>query len=190
MDELFLPTLAKNVAKWFPELEGRALAVSESDITKDNIPTLPLCMVALVSEKSESNWQTRRDPEITEDFLIEFWFEPERYKNSEGGITPFWAYYNYERIRDTLIEESLRWETPKGGRIEYQSMTIEAEDFAVVLSFRFDHEFKWCPPVKEVGCDQEPEIDGLPFDIKVSATMRPDDVCCNCKLPSCKTCNL
>ena len=49
----FLPALAEQIALWFPEVEGRSLAVSEVSITKENVPTLPLVMVAFINSVSE-----------------------------------------------------------------------------------------------------------------------------------------
>src|SRR5262245_8839046 len=111
-EQRFLPALAEAVAQWFPELGGRALAVSEVTITKENVPTLPLAMVGYAhgiitgnppqrSSKTEYNFQDW--------FVIEFWLEPARYKKANGSETPFWSYYPYEAIRDTLLTNLSRW---------------------------------------------------------------------------------
>jgi hypothetical protein len=101
----FLPQLADAIAEWFPELGGRALAVSEVTITKQNVPTLPLAMVAFARGTGDQSTTSHQPIFNMEDaFVVEFWLEPARYKNRSGGETPFWSYYDYEAIRDTLLQ--------------------------------------------------------------------------------------
>jgi hypothetical protein len=148
----FLPALAEQLALWFPELNGRALAVSEVSITKDNVPTLPLAMAAFIRSTADPPRVSNTDIfEITDTFIVDFWLEPARYKKTNGTETPFWSYYDYEAIRDTLIANILRWETPGGERIVYRGLTIEAEPVAVTLTFTFMATFRWCAPRLEHG---------------------------------------
>ena len=55
-----LPELAEKIKLWFTDLNGRAIAVSDSDIiTKLNVPTLPLVAVGLktsVGDQSTSSY--------------------------------------------------------------------------------------------------------------------------------------
>jgi hypothetical protein len=149
---LFLPALAEAVAEWFPELNGRSLAVSDVTVTKENVPTLPLAMCAFV--RSAANPPSRSAVsmyEIMDIFCIEFWLQPARYKKANDSETPFWSYYPYDTIRDTLLANLTRWETPGGERIAYRSLTIEADSLAVVLSFQFTATFLWCAPPAEIG---------------------------------------
>ena len=154
----FLPALAEQIAIWFPELNGRALAVSEVSITKANVPTLPLAMVCYL--RGTANPPMNADMfEIVDIFLVDFWLEPERYKRANGTETPFWSYYDYESIRDKLLTNISRWETPGGERIAFRELSIEAEELAVTLTFRFTATFRWCPtkpveygePIKQIG---------------------------------------
>lgn len=155
----FLPALAEAIAGWFPELGGRSLAVSDATITKENIPTLPLVMVAFARSTATPPSQSNHEQFIIVDsFIIEFWLPPERYKKA-NGISPFWSYYDYEAIRDELLANLLRWETPGGERIAYRSMNIEADALAVTLTFGFDATFRWCAPI--------PRYLGEPFVINV-----------------------
>jgi len=143
----FLPALAEQLAIWFPETGGRALAVSEVSITKDNVPTLPLIMTAFVRSTADPNDQGNLDSfEVTDTFIVDFWLEPARYKKANGTETPFWSYYDYEAIRDKLLWKMGRWEPPGCEMISYRSMTIEAEPFAVTLTFTFMSYFKWVAP--------------------------------------------
>ena len=148
----FLPSLAEAIAEWFPELGGRALAVSEVSITKDNVPTLPLVMCAFVRGVSdEPRYMPTGNFEITDTFIIDFWLEPARYKKANGTETPFWSYYDYEAIRDKLLTKLSRWEAPGGEGVAFRGLTIGAEPFAVTLTFTFLACFRWCPKVTEFG---------------------------------------
>lgn len=147
----FLPALAEQVGIWFPELGGRALAVSEVSVTKDNVPTLPLAMVAFLRSVADppSHSQTTMF-EILDHFVVDFWLEPARYKRANGTETPFWSYYDYEAIRDKLLANILQWEAPGGEQIAYRALAIEAEPFAVTLTFAFTAKFRWCVPKQEL----------------------------------------
>lgn len=141
----FLPALADAIAEWFPELGGRALAVSEVTVNKENIPTLPLAMVAFVRGTGDQSTGSRQTIFNLEDaFIIEFWLEPARYKKKDGSQTPFWSYYDYEAIRDTLLENMSRWEAPHGERPAYRGLNIEADELAVTLTFAFVAAMRWC----------------------------------------------
>lgn len=144
-EKRFLPALAKVVADGFPELNGRAFATSGITITKDNIPTLPLAMTALLH--GEANPSTRQPSEtfqLTDLICIEFWLEPVRYKNHNGAETPFWSYYPYEVIRDVLLNALSRWTGPGGEILAYRRMTISVDPFAVTLTFHFTASATWC----------------------------------------------
>lgn len=139
-----LPALAEKIAEWFPELEGRSIAVSEADITKENIPKLPLAMTAFskgVSDHSPNS--SMRTITITDTIIVEFWLEPSRYKRQNGTETPFWSYYNYEAIRNTLVSRILLWQGPNSERFAYRNLTIEADPLAVILTFTFIANFQW-----------------------------------------------
>ena len=146
----FLPALAEQLALWFPELGGRALAVSEISITKENVPTLPLVVVAFMKGTADPPLNAEMF-DITEAFVIDFWLEPARYKKANGTETPFWSYYDYEAIRDTLLTNLVRWETPGGERIAFRELTVEAEAYMVTLTFRFTATYRWCPDYVEHG---------------------------------------
>jgi len=143
----FLPALAEQLALWFPELNGRALAVSEVSITKDNVPTLPLALVAFTRSTADPPARSNHEMfEIGDAFIVDFWLEPARYKKVNGTETPFWSYYDYEAIRDTLLANIARWDAPGGELIAYRGLTIEAEQLAVTLTFTFAATFRWCAP--------------------------------------------
>ena len=101
LETRFLPALAEQLKLWFPELAGRALAVSDVSVSKENVPTLPLVMCAFARSTSEPRANARHF-EMIDAFIVEFWLEPQRYKRADGSETPFWSYYPYESIRETL----------------------------------------------------------------------------------------
>lgn len=146
MSEQLLPNIARNVALWFPELAGRSLAVSEADITEQNMPTLPLCMVALANVDAEKwVWQSAASrTELADNFMVEFWLESVKLRKADGSETPFWAFYNYEDFRDRLLTEIVRYVGPRGQRVEFLKMTVESLPYAVILSFQFRSHLKWC----------------------------------------------
>jgi len=165
----FLPALAEQIALWFPEVGGRSLAVSEVTITKENVPTLPLVMTAFTNSVAEppSRSQTTMF-DIIDTFVVEFWLEPARYKKANGAETPFWSYYPYEEIRDTLLTNISQWQTPNGEIISYRRLQLGADPLAVTLTFTFVAVFRWCPSkITNIG---------QPFTL--TTTLKPDTSCC------------
>lgn len=171
----FLPKVATWVADWFPDLEGRAVAVTDGDITKANRPTLPFSLVALNREDATPATSSSRSGdgniEIVEDFIIELWFKVERFtlagSQVEAGVEkPFWAYYPTESIRNRLVSKMYRTFSDSAnkslGSISYTSMDIAADPQAVVLTFRFSRTYIWCP------MDDE-EDEEVPFVLSFTA---------------------
>lgn len=169
----FLPALAEVVGQWFPEVNGRSLAVSEVSITKENVPTLPLVMVAFTGALADPPRTSRVDMfDIVDTFVIDFWLEPARYKKANGTETPFWSYYDYEAIRDKLLTNLSRWDTPGGERIAFRRLAIQAEPLAVSLTFTFMATFRWCPSIPMALQDH-----GDPFTIGFNLCT-PKSECC------------
>jgi hypothetical protein len=148
----FLPALAEALKEWFPDVGDRAAAVSEIAITKENIPTLPLILVAF--QRSESAQLRRNYSEeftMTDTFIVELWMPPARIKRPDNTETPFWSYYPYEEIRDIMVSNTTRWIGPGGQRASFRSLTIEADAFAVVMTFTFTSTFQWCASYGDNG---------------------------------------
>lgn len=156
--ESTLIALARAIGEWLPELHGRSVAVSEAEVTAENVPALPLCMVALQKESAEHSGSSNAHPLIKEDILVQYWVRPSRYERADGSESPFWSHYDYGNVRDRLLANAIHWRSPREARLRYISMDIEADQMAVVLTFRFEHAFKWCPPQRlseapvETGC--------------------------------------
>lgn len=143
--------------------------MSEVSITKDNVPTLPLIMVAFIRSAANPPAHTNADMfEITDTFIVDFWLEPARYKKANNSETPFWSYYDYEAIRDTLLTNLAHWDAPGGERIAFRGMTIEAEPLAVTLTFTFIAVFRWCAT--------KPAYAGEPY--KIGFNLRTPPGCC------------
>ena len=147
-----LPALADAITEWFPELGGRALAVSDMLVDKQNTPTLPLVLVAFV--RSTANPPLRNHYEefpIDDVFIVQFWMKPLRQKRADGSETPFWTYYPYEYVRNKLLTHLVEWMPPNKERIGYRGLTVTADQFAVVLTFQFVAHFDWCPKINRFG---------------------------------------
>lgn len=180
----FLPTLAEALAEWFPELGGRALAVSEVTVSKENIPTLPLAMVAFVRGTGDQTSSNRYIFNMEDAFVIEFWLEPARYKKKDGSMTPFWSYYDYEAIRDNLLAHLAAWDYPGSERIVYRGLNIEADALAVTLTFAFVANFRWChkPLVKPMGVVKDVAVHLCPAPTCIPDCFEPEpeDPCHPC----------
>jgi len=166
-----LPALAAAIAEWFPELNGRAMAVSESAVTKENIPTLPLAVVAFVRSVGEQSSVARQSQfQITDHFVVEFWLPSEKYKRANGSDAPFWSYYNYEAIRDKLLTHMATWPAPRNARIAYRTLDTEADHLAVTMTFGFIAVVNW-----KACSDYPPDmiIDHIGFNLCV-----PESDCC------------
>lgn len=175
-----LPALAREIAKHFPELKNRAFAVAECDIVGElkNMPSLPVCMLGLIRETGDGSVLSNEyNPE--EDFLVQFWFEPAKYPLADGGDSPFWSFYDYDTLRDRFVTMLQRWISPREQRVQYMSLEIDVDPYAVIISFRCRHTFDFCPyEPPEDGCTPSHLQDGQPVLIRTTAGMA-QDVCCS-----------
>jgi hypothetical protein len=139
-----LPHLAATIAQYFEELEGRAVAVSEVDPfdKNTNIPSLPIAVVALVGEQGTG----RNTLELVDDVLVQFVFHPVKYKRADGNDSPFFAFYDYEDLRDRFIAMLQNYTSPKGARFYYRSLDVESDEYAVYIAIRLTGELSWCLP--------------------------------------------
>lgn len=137
--------LALRIRGTFPELESRAFAVTEASFSKENMPRLPICMVACIGETAEDGARGPSRTLITEDIVAEFWLPLNRYRSESGGESPFYAYQDYGKIRDALLNSLHDWSAPSGVQVSYQSMEIEVTDYALCVGFRLQCQWHWCP---------------------------------------------
>lgn len=151
-----LVQVAADIAAWFPELNGRSLAVSDAQITKQNLPNLPLVMVAFANEApgyvnpsrqtaSPVNLSQTDTINLRDDFVVEYWLKPVRYVRADNTESPFWNYFDYQAIRDRLLSGFIGYRGPLGERIWYAGLNVVSDEYATVLTFTFQAQFTWCP---------------------------------------------
>lgn len=140
MEEPMIVAFAKLVGETFPILGGRSIAVSEVDAfkAKANLPDLPIAYAALLAETSNQGNSGNGNFEIKQIVLLQFMFEPERYKTEKGNSTPFFAFYDYESIRNQLLSATVKWQTPRGAALAYRSLDVESDEMAVYITFKFE----------------------------------------------------
>lgn len=156
MSETFAEKFARQLTEWVPELEGRAIAVSESDpFSAETMPRLPLAIVAVTGETYDSL------PIIETTFLVEVMLAPSRYSKEDGGDSPFWAYYDYTVIRDRILAG-----IESEGGIDMLQLEIEADPMAVYLSFRLRRRGRWCAPVESDPCAPDLKSGGVQITAK------------------------
>lgn len=170
-----LPAFARAIAEHFPELNGRAFAAAEVDPFNDqtNKPTLPVAVVGLAVENGTQS-QNGGNVNLSDEILVQFIFNPVRYTNSEGRDTPFWAFYDYEVVRDQLLTLTRNWRSPRNAGLAYRQLDVTADDFAVYLTFRFALTEKWCPP------DEQSPIMTIDRDTIIAKVVQPrsEKPCC------------
>lgn len=133
-----LVDLAEKVAEWFPELGGRSLAVSEVDpIRNDNDkPQLPVAVCALISEQNAGAGRGGATQINVDDrVLLQFAFEPEKYTREDGADSPFYAFYDYEGLRDRLLENLRGYRTPRNHSVTFVSLDVQSDPYAVYIAF-------------------------------------------------------
>lgn len=175
--DTMIQSLASLIAKGFPDLGGRCVAVSEvSAFTKETYkPQLPTAVVALISESGNQTLNGGGKIDLSSDILVQFMFEPAKYTRRDGKDTPFFAFYDYESIRNALLALTHNWRSPSNGAITYRSLDVESDEYAVYISFRFLVTEKWCVTDEARDCD--PNVN--PPTVRISTNiLRPASVCC------------
>lgn len=150
-----LVSLATEIAKHFPELDGRAVAVADTDVTPENMPNLPICLLVLEDERRRAG-SPKGHFAFSENIIVDFWFPPNRYKKEDGSETPFWSFYNYPSVRDRLLNILFDFVPPCGDKLSYDRLTIEVSQYAVFLTFRLSHDVVFMP--SEVEPDGVAEV--------------------------------
>jgi|EndMetStandDraft_5_1072996.scaffolds.fasta_scaffold178858_3 hypothetical protein len=160
----FLPAVAARVGEIFyqqlksPDGTTRSIAVSDIDVNKEYVPTLPLVLVAFTQSIGEQLLRSHSEQfKITDAFIIEFWMAPEQV-TSGGKVTPYWSYYPYEFIRNKLIDGFLDWRGPNGEHVAYRGLHVEADHHAAKLTFTFLATFEWCRTDRSTANDIVDEI--------------------------------
>lgn len=140
--------LARHLGEWFPDLEGNAFAVTDTDEvwTKETAPKLPLCAVGIVEESYEDPAKSNTQETIETTLALLFAFEPQRYETASGKVSPFWAYFDHEALRNRLWAALKAYRSPTGGRVLLRRMDKDSTEIAVTFVFVVSHVDDWCPP--------------------------------------------
>lgn len=159
-----LPFIAKKIAEWFPELDGRAIAIMDDDISEDAKEiTLPLAMVSMNGVTPLQPVDIRQHDNLTliEDISVEFWFKPERYPTKSGGKSPFWSYRDYLGVLSVLLHRFNDDPDFECFAIEFVSLNNGATEAAVMFELRFRLSRVW-----NLG-DNYDKNDGKPITLTV-----------------------
>lgn len=154
--------MAVKINEWFPEVKGRAFAVADAEITKENIPNLPVAMIALL-RAPPGNRNGVRTPNAVDNIAIEFWWPPIKAKKADGSESPFYAYYDYETLRRRLAARMSRYAGETGTQFKYAGMDVEATPFAVIIQFVYTVDTMLYCEDDDDGSDE-----GQPFDVCVT----------------------
>jgi hypothetical protein len=155
MADAVAPALAAAIAGWFPELNGRSVAVSEAEVTRENVPTFPLVMVAFIRDMPKDAYRSNTI-EMVDEFVVSYLYEPTKYKLENGAESPFWAFFDYEPLRRKLITHLKRWRSPVGGQWEYRGADVESTTTDVSISFRFVLHYLFCEDEEAEAASQGP----------------------------------
>ena len=180
-----LPALAKDLSELFPELAGRVIAVSDVMVDPNNLPTLPVCMLALRKAVPAKVTSPRR-PTIEEHFVVEFWYAPQRYTRN-GADTPYWAFYDYDTLQERVLTLTNDWISPRGSMLVFKGFTVDVNEYAVAICFQFVHTFYHCDYSPSQECvPPAPATDGIPFVVKATVTPHSDPCCDDCEKVDCE----
>lgn len=175
-----LQALAQALREWFPEMNGQFTAVSDAEITKENVPPLPFGMVAHVVTAFENSETNATSTYAVESILVNFMMKLERYKKEDGGESPFWAHYSYKELMGRLVYHLGDWVSPEGARLTLTQFEIDTSTYAVVLSFRLRHRYKICYTPGKDGCSPSILMDGRPLQISGKACPAEETTSQNC----------
>lgn len=130
----------------FPEMGGRVIPVSEIRPfnTESVIPKLPLAVAGLIREAGAGG-EHGATPELHSDFLVRFIFESKSYR-SGGAATPFYAFYDYEPLRDKFMAMLRDFCGTRHGIAAFRSMDIETDERSVAIDFVIRTKHKWKIP--------------------------------------------
>lgn len=180
--ESVVVALARRINEAFPELDGRAFAVSECDVNKERMPRLPACMVALKAETS-NRARAAAQTTITEIVVADFWFSPRKYTDdgeicevrpTPDGRAVYYAFYDYGAIRDRLLDALNGWLSPQGAPLEYYKLEIAADEFATTTTMCFEHKWNWCPSEKDPDCTDEKLPTKHPIHFCIDPKLTPE----------------
>lgn len=145
-DIMELTEVAIEIDRLFPELEGRAVVVSDAAPTKENTPRLPICMVMFERLLFDHNPRSNQNIPASESFAVEFWLKLPEQKDSQGNATAYWASYNYKAIARRMVNGLINFGRKTNGRYLIQAVSLDygVDSFAVMLTFKFNFVYQFC----------------------------------------------
>ena len=144
--------LAEELREVLPEFNGRIIAVSEMEVNRSNVPTLPIGMVALQDIVPRHSEKTNRPPTMVEQIVAEFWFKSNKVLSKDRGKeSPFWEFYDYMPLLFKVTNFIVQWQTPQGYKLKFTRMDLESSELAVHVSFTFFHEWEFCLAQDDLG---------------------------------------
>jgi hypothetical protein len=157
-----VPEVAEVVRNAFPELQGRAIAVTAENIRDKEDITLPACLLSLFSSLPSPSvvLGSSGDANLQDDYIIQFMFEAKQYTRNNAAI-PVWSYYDYVTVRHRLFVALNDFAARNDISLRFISLEVESDDIAVVLTFRFRQEFPWC----------EDDVCDTPEPVNISLTL-------------------
>lgn len=151
-------SLVETIKEQFPEVQGRVIPVSDvAPFNKETVlSSFPLvCVGLVVGNMEQANHGGRIN--LRDQILVSFMFETERY-TTDGKALPFYAFYDYEPLRDKLLATVRDFNSVRvgknGGPITPQRMTIESDELCVNVNFTFQLQELWCSPVTQEPVEQ------------------------------------
>lgn len=158
--------IAHLVREAFPDLNGRAFAVAEATLTKENMPQLPLAFIALLNIRAINQSNDVKTPlDIEETICVEFWFKSVNYAKTDGSMSPFYAFQDYNTTMNKLFSALSGYFTPQRKPLRFISMDTMADEYCQTICFKFSVEWRWCV---------EPD---LTFQgIKIKAILAPQEL--------------
>lgn len=158
--------IAHLVREAFPELGGRAFAVAEAGLTKENMPNLPLAFVALLNIRAINNSNNVQTPtDLEETMCVEFWLPSKNYAKADGTASPFYAFQDYYKTMNRLFNALTGFFTPQRKPLRFISMDTMADEYCQTICFKFSLEWRWCA-----------EPDDKYRDVKIKFVLDPTEL--------------
>jgi hypothetical protein len=178
-----LPAIAAEIARYFPELNGRSVAVADAAIVQNkgsSSVTLPVCMVALAKETSDAPSTSARNPTIVVHFTAIFMFPKIKYAKESGVESQFWAFSHYETIRNRMIKLGQTWQTPEGAHLGFVGLDQTVDETSIDTNVTMKYQFKWCDPFpsKQPLGTIDARMYVTPYLPSPSCTCEPQDANC------------
>lgn len=143
-------SLVREIERRFEDFGGPVLAVSDLKPLAQGTHGVPLPLVLVMATDESvvsggiSRGATIHAPVIRIRYEVGFLMQPVLHR-VRSDATAFYAHYDHERIRDRLIRMTMEWRPENGVAFGYSGMSVHAMPHCVMLCFRLQAEWVWCP---------------------------------------------